>query len=262
MISLSGSQIDSFRREGFLLLRGALSPREASELEEWVGDLEARPETPGRWMKYFERSSGAESRQLCRVECFLEYHRGLRNLLLRDDLLGALAALMGEPAVLFKEKINYKLPGGDAFAPHQDAPAFRSFEQRYHVTVLIGVDDATLENGCLEIGRGARNGEPLPEAADGTLAATVVESLRWEPLPTRPGDVLFFDSYLPHRSGPNASARPRRALYVTYNRASEGDRRDEYYALKRRAFPPECERVPGQELPPESRLFNLGNPIR
>jgi 2-aminoethylphosphonate dioxygenase len=262
VISLNDSQIDSFRRDGFVLVRGALSPHEAKELEEWVSDLEARAETPGRWMKYFERSSGGESRQLCRVECFLEYHRGLRDLLLRADFLEALAALMGEPAVLFKEKVNYKLPGGGAFAPHQDAPAFRSFAQSYHVTVLIGVDDATPENGCLEIGFGASTGEPLPEAPDGTLAESVVESLRWEPLPTRPGDVLFFDSYLPHRSGPNASTRPRRALYVTYNRASEGDRREEYYALKRRAFPPECERVPGQELPPESRLFNLGNPIR
>jgi hypothetical protein len=49
---------------------------------------------------------------------------------------------------------------------------------------------------------------------------------------------------------------------VTYNRASEGDRRDAYFALKRQAFPPECERVPGTELDESSKLFNLGNPIR
>lgn len=67
---------------------------------------------------------------------------------------------------------------------------------------------------------------------------------------------------MPHRSGPNLSSVPRRVLYVTYIRASEGDCRDAYYTLKRRSFTPECERVPGQELPPESRLFNVGNAIR
>ncbi|HKJ24965.1 MAG TPA: hypothetical protein VKB65_09105 [Myxococcota bacterium] len=49
---------------------------------------------------------------------------------------------------------------------------------------------------------------------------------------------------------------------MTYNPASQGDRRAEYYARKRRAFPPECERVPGAPLDPEAAVFNLGNPIR
>jgi 2-aminoethylphosphonate dioxygenase len=262
MIVLTEEQIASFRRDGFVLVRGALSQLEARELEGWVSDLEARPEAPGRWMKYFERSTAGAERQLCRVENFLDYHQGLGDLLRRPDLLSALESLFGEPTVLFKEKINYKLPGGGGFTAHQDAPAFRSFGQSYHVTVLIGVDDATETNGCLEMGRGAPSGRALPEAEDGTLAPAIIDSLAWEPLPTKRGDVLFFDSYVPHRSGPNLSSVPRRVLYLTYNRASEGDRRDEYYALKRRSLPPECERVPGQELPPESRLFNVGNPIR
>ena len=73
---------------------------------------------------------------------------------------------------------------------------------------------------------------------------------------------MAFDSYVPHRSGPNRSAALRRLLYVTYNPASQGDRRAEYFARKRRAFPPECERTPSAAPDPESAIFNLGNPIR
>jgi hypothetical protein len=58
------------------------------------------------------------------------------------------------------------------------------------------------------------------------------------------------------------SRQPRRALYITYNRGSEGNRRADYYALKRRAFPPECERRPDAPPSEEARIFNLGNPIR
>ena len=64
------------------------------------------------------------------------------------------------------------------------------------------------------------------------------------PVPTQPGDVVFFDSYTPHASGPNLTAEPRRVLYITYNRLSAGDHRARYYADKRQNFPPDIERDP------------------
>ena len=66
----------------------------------------------------------------------------------------------------------------------------------------------------------------LPQAKDGTLDRDWVDRQVWRPIEMQPGDLLFFDSYVPHRSGPNRSDRPRRALYVTYNRASDGDYRE------------------------------------
>ena len=46
---------------------------------------------------------------------------------------------------------------------------------------------------------------------------------------------------------PNLTDRPRRALYVTYNRAADGDHRARYFAEKRANFPPDIEREPGKE---------------
>jgi ectoine hydroxylase-related dioxygenase (phytanoyl-CoA dioxygenase family) len=67
------------------------------------------------------------------------------------------------------------------------------------------------------------------------------------PVPTEPGDVLFFDSLAPHASKPNLTDRPRRMLYLTYNAAAEGDHHDRYFAEKRASFPPDIECVPGVE---------------
>ena len=59
------------------------------------------------------------------------------------------------------------------------------------------------------------------------------------------GTTLWFHSRTPHRSGPNHSARPRRALYPTYNAAREGDRRDDYYAAKAHVLAANAANGPG-----------------
>jgi phosphonate degradation associated HDIG domain protein len=257
--SISAAQASFWRAHGYLHLDGALDARACAELAAWVDDLAERPEAPGKWMKYFEPIGGR--RRLCRVENFIQYHEGLDRLIAGPRTLAMVSALFGEPAVLFKEKINFKLAGGAGFAPHQDAPAFASFGQTLHITLMISVDATTPENGCIEIAPHPSDRVALRTAADLTLAPDVVDSLAWTPLPTSPGDVVFFDSFLPHRSGPNQTTQPRRALYVTYNKAAEGNVRDAYYREKRAVFPPDVERAPGKDYG-DSGVFNVGNPIK
>jgi 2-aminoethylphosphonate dioxygenase len=71
-----------------------------------------------------------------------------------------------------------------------------------------------------------------------------VANLNLRPVPTGPGDVIFFDSFVPHASKPNFTALPRRVLYLTYNLASEGDQRGRYFADKHASFPPDIDRDP------------------
>jgi hypothetical protein len=72
----------------------------------------------------------------------------------------------------------------------------------------------------------------------------LVESeLELEAKPTDPGDVIFFDSFVPHASKPNLTDTPRRLLFASYNRTIFGDHRERYFTTKRREFPPEIERL-------------------
>jgi ectoine hydroxylase-related dioxygenase (phytanoyl-CoA dioxygenase family) len=104
-----------------------------------------------------------------------------------------------------------------------------------HVSAMIAIDDAGIGNGCLEVVSGAHH-RRLSTDARGCIAADIVAQLSWEAAPVAAGTTLWFHSLTPHRSGPNRSSRPRRALYPTYNAASEGDLRAEYYATKAAAF--------------------------
>ena len=244
---LSSSQVAYFKRDGFLVVRGLFDASEMQDIAAWTDEVEVWPETAGQHMMYFETSlkSGTD-RILNRLENFYPFHEGFRALFDGEKLRSATSDLLGEEAVLYKDKINFKLPGGDGFELHQDQQAGWGTYTDFFITALVSIDAATEENGCLELVAGLHSdgmlGEEWKPMTEEDLAGKTLVSC-----PTQPGDVVFFDSYCPHGSGPNMSDGKRRVLYVTYNAASAGDYREQYYADKRESFPPDIERDPSKE---------------
>src|SRR5438034_1402298 len=138
---LDAAAKDHWARNGWLWLRGFLGAAEVQDLRRWTDEIAGWPEVPGRWMRYYERRvSDAGGRMLARIENFVPYHSGLAGVVTSPRLMDLLAALCGEPVVLFKDKVNFKLPGGAGFAPHQDAPAYVDFGVEHHLTVMMPVD--------------------------------------------------------------------------------------------------------------------------
>lgn len=243
---LTDEQIAAFKRDGFVIVRGMFTADEIEQMTAWTDEVESFPEIPGKYMMYFEQSLNVDGERLLnRMENFSPYHDGFRRLFDGDKLKGAVSDLLGEPAVLYKEKINFKLPGGDGFKPHQDQQAGWGVYADFFITALVSIDEATEENGCLEMVAGYHDKGLLAPEWEPMSDAQIAEM---SPIscPTQPGDVVFFDSYAPHGSGPNLSDRKRRVLYVTYNRLSDGDHRLQYYADKRASYPPDIEREAGK----------------
>lgn len=244
---LDPGQVAAFRRDGFVVVPAMFAADEMRRITAWIDEVQRYPEVPGRYMMYFEPSLVAPgARVLQRVENIYPYHRMLAELIDGDRLRGAAGELFGTPAILFKEKINFKLPGGDGFKPHQDQQAGWWNYAELFITALLSIDEATPENGCIDIAAGHHRrgliGAEWTPLGDDNLAGVDLK-----PYPTKSGDVVFFDSYTPHGSGPNLTERPRRVLYLTYNRATDGDHRVDYYADKRKSFPPDIERDPDKE---------------
>lgn len=243
---ITDKMLEDWRRQGFLVVRGVYDADQMSEITRWVNDIQQWPETAGRHMMYFENSLAQPSeRVLNRVENFVPYHAPMASLF-DEDLKSACSRLYGEEAVLFKEKINFKLPGGGGFEAHQDAQAGWEAYAGLFITATVIVDPATVENGCLELAHWDHRAALVGDLWE-PLEGRQLDGVEFVPYPGEPGDVLFFDSYLPHRSAPNLTGDPRRVLYVTYNKASEGDHREQYYADKRASYPPDIERDADKE---------------
>jgi hypothetical protein len=242
---VSAKEVDAFRRDGILVVREMYSRDEIREMAGWIDALVAKPRVHGAEMAYLEDSrSEPGQRILSRIEKFAEPGTPFGAAVCEPKLLQAVEALLGGPALLFKEKINFKLPGGGGFEPHQDIQPGWDDYAPYFVSVAIAVDPSTIENGCLEVARGHHRRGLIGERWK-PLTPEQLEDVRFDAHPMTPGDVMFFDCFVPHQSQPNATTRQRRNVYLTFNRAGDGDHRERYFADKRKSFPPDHEREPG-----------------
>jgi len=247
---LTAQQVHTFHKTGVLVIRSAevWTADELKLIVDAADEMDSWPEAPGKWMKYYEKTLDHNGNKLLqRMENFIQYSAAMDYILNGSKLLDLSSQLFGESAILYKEKINYKLPGGAGFDPHQDVAAgWWMYGQSLHISCLIGIDPATKANGALQVVYGEHTRGMLCEPWK-ELTSDFTATANWELVPTQPGDIVFFDSYVPHRSERNTTDKPRRVLYATYAKASEGDWREKYYADKRISFPPDCERLPDKK---------------
>jgi hypothetical protein len=244
---LGPAALENFARRGWTVAPGFFSAADTAQVVLFTQEVVDLPEIPGTQMVYREPSLlDPQTRVVQRIENFCPYHVAFDRLIRGGRIQSAIEQLLGVPAVLFKDKINFKMSGGAGFEPHQDQQAGWSRYASLFVTALVSIDPATPENGCLEMSNSSRQARMIGHEW-APLTADEMTGFDLIPVPTRPGDVVFFDSYVAHASRPNLTPDQRRVLYVTYNRASDGDHRTSYYADKRASFPPDIERLPGVE---------------
>ena len=241
---ISDDQIKDFEHDGYLVLKQAFDADEMNLIETWAREMAAWPEETGKHWVFHERSLKGDCADLIsRIENIAPFHAGFEEL--STVLKHPVGQLLGEEASLFKEKINFKMPGGDGFKPHQDSQAGWDAYADFFISVLVSIDEATVENGCLQLVAGHhqrglfKSWQPLSE--DDMAGMDFVHC------PTKPGDVVLFDCFAPHASEPNMTGETRRVYYATYNRAANGYHMAQYYADKHKSFPPDIDRDPGKE---------------
>jgi ectoine hydroxylase len=126
---------------------------------------------------------------------------------------------------LFTEKITMKRARtGGTIVLHQDYPYWRPMTKIAHkiMTALVYLDDATVENGCLEVAPGShRDGMISDRVSTEGFGANEMDPTKFDlnrlvALEAEAGTVVFFGAFLVHRSLPNRSDKQRRTLLYSY----------------------------------------------
>lgn len=112
---------------------------------------------------------------------------------------------------------------------HQDATYFYTSPQSV-VTFWLAIEDATIQNGCLQIDKRGAN-FPLKEQfkryENDTTELAMLETIEWPangralPLEVKAGSLIAFNGVLPHFSDANRSNKSRHAftLHITSSQA-------------------------------------------
>ena len=243
----SEKEIASYRRDGFVVVRGLYDVREIRELARWIDALLAKGPESGKEMFYLEDSLLEKGRRvLSRIERFADFNAEMRGFIKDERMKGRVRELLEDEPELFKEKVNFKLPGGGGFAPHQDIQPGWDDYAPFFISVLVTVDKSTVENGCLELASGHHKRGLIGKKWE-PLQGDQLKGVEFKPYPMEPGDTAFFDCFVPHQSQANLTRIQRRNLYLTYNRAGDGRHRERYFSDKRKSYPPDNEREPGKQ---------------
>jgi ectoine hydroxylase-related dioxygenase (phytanoyl-CoA dioxygenase family) len=209
----------------------------AADCEDLVARLEGaqrrRKHRVGSYMFELERESGTMVKWepdtpevLQGVEPFAHISPALEAWGLDPRLVDPCKAIVGEDEVaLFTEKLNVKRAvRGGSIILHQDFPYWEAMTPVAHriATAMLFLDDATVENGCLEVAAGTHTAGKWRQRTDaddfGSLEMdpAAFDMARLQPLEVPAGTVAFFGAFLVHRSLPNRSKRDRRALLYSY----------------------------------------------
>jgi ectoine hydroxylase-related dioxygenase (phytanoyl-CoA dioxygenase family) len=242
-MGLTAEQKTTFDEKGFIVLKEFFDQAVMTNVSAWLDKLQdVSSGTSAHAAKYFEQSPLTGENILVRVEHVLGGEDPeIAELILAPETISCLTTLFGEAPVPFKEKINYKRPGCRADKLHQDQAAGWNAYADFFITMCIVVDPNRAENAALRFMNTGNykkslmkdEWRPLSDESDVTWADD-----NYVMLEADPGDVIFFDCYVPHGSPPNDSDQSRRNIYLTFNRSSAGDQRARYYKDKSKTYPP------------------------
>ena len=218
-----------YDRDGYALMRGSFQPAEVAHvLAAAQADQKIAEKTVGRGDK-----DGLETK----LALYYNLDDSIFSTLARESrIVEPLEELLGEAAAHYHTKIMQKEPRvGGAWEWHQD------YGYWYHdgflfprmISALTAFTPSTKENGCLQVMVGShkmgriyhsRSGEQ--QGADMEHVEQALARMDNVYMEMEPGDVLYFDSLLLHRSDSNRSENPRWSMITAYNGVSNPPYKD------------------------------------
>lgn len=221
-MKLTQEQLHSYRKDGYLLFKNLFDQEEIDMLKKAaLADRELD-----------KRSYGRADGEGGTVRLSIWNHPG-------DNIYGAFARserivnvaeelLEGEVYHYHSKMILKDAKVGGAWTWHQDYGYWYNFGllQPLLTSVTIAVDKATKENGCLQVLRGSQTMGRVDHSLTGEQAGADMErvNVAKEKFPLvhcemDPGDAMFFDCNILHRSDQNRSDHSRWSLICCYNAA-------------------------------------------
>ncbi len=231
---LSTDQIEFYREQGYLSGIRILDDDQVELLRTELAEL-MDPSSPGHelFYEYHTNEATDPGKVLFHALGAWRIKPGFHDLLWHPAFTFPASQLLGDPVRFWHDQLFCKPPfHGGVVAWHQDYSYWTRTKPLSHLTCWIGLDDSTVENGCLHYVPGSHLWPDLPItglAGDMDSVQTVLpDDLKAQFKPVaielKKGECSFHHPRMMHGSYANTTASPRRATVI--NVFSDGVRSD------------------------------------
>ena len=226
---LSPAQVEQFGRDGYIIIRGLFDIDEIGLLER------AAKEDRVLDQNSFGRADGSGGS--IRLSLWSDPGDNLYGMVARSNrIVGAMEQILGGSVGHYHSKMIMKdAKVGGAWEWQQDYGYWYDIGYLFPdlASVMIAVDKATVENGCLQVIKGSHRLGRINHTATGqqagadlTRVGEVLKELELVYCEMEPGDAVFFHSNTLHRSDQNRSENPRWAMICCYSRLGNNSAQD------------------------------------
>ncbi len=224
---LTADELATFAERGWLLKRALFSPARIAQLSDETEGLHERmaANAPDYVHVSWEEGLPADRPQRIRQLMNSERVSPILDAMSRaDEMLGVLRHLIGPDIYLFHSKLMMKAAHDGTFTPwHQDWGYWQYGSKRpTHINCMLAIDAADRENGAIRFIDGSHKQGPVDHRHFESTSFSIgldggIEDRASTMIEMQPGDAIFFGPLVIHGSGPNRSARDRRANTFAYD---------------------------------------------
>lgn len=219
---LNKEEVERYRRDGFVIVRGMFDAEEIGLLRESAKADKAMDDHS------YGKADGEGG--VVRLSLWNHPGDGIYGMFARcRSIVDSAEALLEGEVYHYHSKMIMKEPRvGGAWTWHQDYGYWYQNGVLFPLltSVFIAVDRATKENGCLQVLKGSHLAGRVDHVLSGEQAGADLERVRELEkrlelvyVEMEPGDAVFFDANLLHRSDQNRSEHPRWSMICCYNAA-------------------------------------------
>jgi ectoine hydroxylase-related dioxygenase (phytanoyl-CoA dioxygenase family) len=224
-LRLSNEQLEFYQENGYL---AGIRLLDDDQIEALRDELEAffKPDHSGHelWYEYHANESADSNSVLFHALGAWRIGIGLHDILWHPAFCVPASQLVGGPVRFWHDQLFCKpARHGGVVAWHQDYSYWTRTRPMTHLTCWIGLDDSTVDNGCVHYIPGSHRWDLLPItglAGDMTAIREVLSDEQWEtfnrPVPAelKKGECTFHHPLTVHGSFENRTERPRRAVVL------------------------------------------------
>jgi phytanoyl-CoA hydroxylase len=211
---VADADILSYREQGFVRLRGMLTPTEVERYRAAVDDAVARD--LGRF--------ASQSQVFRQVVNLWESQPVLRELTFHPRIIAAARALAGVPLRLWHDQALIKPPAGKPTVYHQGQTNWSHIcrPDSHALTVWVALNDVPVEMGCMGFIPGSHRHWDLgrqENLQDPRGLYRLRPEFEWEQnirLPLRAGDLTVHHAFTAHNAGPNTTDQHRYGFIIDF----------------------------------------------